>query len=133
VPTVVYGLREISAAYAKLERDTRAGMRKTLSDAAEPVQRSAEQLAQARISRIGNRWWKMRVGVTRTLVYVAPREKGIRGRKDDPRHRGSDTGPPSFPGRLMDDAMEPALERNEAKVEQLIGRFLDHVVDDFNH
>lgn len=127
MPTVVYGLREISAAYAKLERDTRAGMLKTLSDAAEPVQRTAEQLGQARISRIGKNWWKMRVGVTRTLVYVAPKQKGIRGRKDDPRHREK------FAGLLMDEAMEPALERNEAKVEQLIGRFLDHVVDDFNH
>lgn len=128
MPTVVYGLREIQGAYAKLERDTRLGMHGTLRDAAEPVQRGAEALSQARITRIGPRWWKMRVGVTRTLVYVAPRQRGIgKGKGADPRRRRK------FGDLLMERAMEPALEQNETQVEQLIDRFLDHVVADFNH
>jgi hypothetical protein len=126
VPVVVHGLREISAAYAKLERETRLGMRGTLRTAAEPVQHDAEALAQAKITRIGPRWWKMRVGVTRSLVYVAPRTRGVR-RGDDPRGR------PNLAKLLLERAMEPALEQNEGEVVRAVDRFLDHVVADFNH
>jgi hypothetical protein len=127
VPIYIQGLRETSAAYSKLERDTRAGLRAGLRDVAEPVRRTAEALSQARITRIGRKWWKMRVGVTRTLVYVAPRQRGITGRGPDPRRR------PRFADLLLERAMEPALEQNEAKVERAVDRLLDHVIDDFDH
>jgi len=126
MPTTIYGLREISAAYAKLERDTRAGMQQTLRDAATPVQRTAEQLGQARITRIGKNWWKMRVGITRSLVYVAPTQRAVRG-ADNPRKRKN------LAKLLMDEAMEPALERNEREVEAHVEKFLERVAADFNH
>lgn len=126
MPIYIRGLRETSAAYSKLERETNAGLRGGLRDIAEPVQRTAEALSQARIVRIGRKWWKMRVGVTRTVVYVAPGNRGVR-RHDDPRRREK------FAGLLMEKAMEPALKQNEAKVERAVDRLLDHVIDDFNH
>jgi hypothetical protein len=126
VPIYIRGLRDVSTAYSKLERDTRAGLRTGLRDIAEPVQHTAEALSQARIARIGRKWWKMRVGVTRTVVYVAPRQRGVNGR-GGPRRR------PNLADLLMDRAMEPALEQNEANVEQAVDRLLDHVIDDFNH
>ncbi len=39
------GLRQMHAAFSKAERDTRLGVRRTLRKVAEPVQRTAEQLA----------------------------------------------------------------------------------------
>lgn len=126
MPIYVHGLREISGAYAKLERDTRAGLRTGLRDVAEPVRRDAEQLAQARIVRIGAKWFKMRVGVTRRVVYVAPRQRGVKKTGERWRRR------PNLADLLMDKAMEPALEQNEAKVEQAVDKVLDRVIADFN-
>jgi hypothetical protein len=127
MPVVVTGLRELSAAYAKLARDTRLGWRKAERDIAEPVQRDAEALAQARITRIGRRWFKMRIGVTRSVVYVAPVQRGVKRKGDQWRRR------PNLADLLMDKAMEPALERNEAKVERAVEALLDKAIADFNH
>jgi hypothetical protein len=127
VPIYITGLREISGAYGKLERETRLGMRAKAREIAAPVQHTAEALAQAKITRIGRRWFKMRIGVTRTLIYVAPRQRGVKGRGPDPRRRGQ-----QFANLLMDKAMEPALEQNEAKIEHAVDELLDHVIADFN-
>ena len=127
MPIYVTGLRELSAAYSKLERDTRLGLRHGLHDAAEPVRRDAESLAQAQISRIGRNWWKMRTGISRNLVYVAPVQRGVKtkGRQQLAR--------PNLADLLIDRAMEPALHRNEAEVERGIQLVLDHAIDTFNH
>jgi hypothetical protein len=69
-------------------------------------------------------WSRMRVGVTRNLVYVAPRQKGTRGR--GPRRR------PKFADLLMGRAMEPALERNTPGIERHFDQLLDQVADGFN-
>jgi hypothetical protein len=66
----------------------------------------------------------MRVGVTRNLVYVAPRQKGTRGR--GPRRR------PNLADLLMSRAMEPALERHTGEIEQRFDELLGHVTDNFN-
>ena len=67
----------------------------------------------------------MRTGIMgRTVVYVAPVERGVKGRGRDRRRRGWDTGPPSFPSLLLDKAMAPALERNR----RAVVRRLDHML-----
>src|SRR5215471_13089965 len=129
MPIYVTGLRELSAAFSKLERETRLGLRAEERAIAEPVRRDAEALAPERLTRIG-RWAKMRTGITQSVVYVAPREHGRRGRGfRTERQRRSDQ---IFAGRLMDWAMEPALHRHEAEIERQIEQVLDHATDTFN-
>jgi hypothetical protein len=67
----------------------------------------------------------MRIGVTRTLVYVAPRQRGVRGQ--GPKRR------PNLADLMMSRAMEPALERHAGELEANVERMLDRVADQFNH
>lgn len=113
----VEGLRELNRAFARadqvLHRDLTGGLR----EAAEPVRADAESLALSSIPRIGLPWSRMRVGVTRRVVYVAPQRRGRkRGRRR-----------PNLAGLLMGRAMSPALERNRGEVESRVGRVLDTV------
>jgi hypothetical protein len=125
MPIVIRGLHELQASLAHADRSVRLGVRKGLRQAAEPVQRGAEELAQTNIRNIGPKWSRMRVGVTRNLVYVAPRQKGTRGR--GPRRR------PNLADLLMDRAMQPALDQHEAEVEARLEELLDRAADEFNH
>lgn len=110
----VQGLRELDRAFLRasktLDKELRAGLR----EAAEPVRRDAENRALERITRIGVPWSRMRVGVTRTLVYVAPRERG----------RNRQLRRPNLAGLLMDRAMQPALDANIGEVERRVGQVL---------
>lgn len=119
----VKGLRDLNRALAKADKQTRLGVRKELRDTAEPVRREAEHLADARIRNIGPRWGRMRVGVTRSSVYIAPRTRAV-GRGQRRR--------PNLAGLLMERAMEAALERNRSHVEWSLEQMLDRVADRFN-
>jgi hypothetical protein len=127
MPVVVQGLHELQASLAHADRDLRLGVRRGLRQVAEPVQRGAEELARANITRIGPRWSRMRVGITRDLVYVAPRQRGARGR-GNPRARGK-----QFADLLMDRAMEPALDQHAGEIEARLEELLDRISDEFNH
>lgn len=104
----VEGLRELSRAFALADKAERKMFRDTLKDIAEPVRATAEINAVLGISRIGVPWSRMRVGVTRTSVYVAPRQRGARGRGG--RHR------PNLADLLMDRAMSPALDAHQSEI-----------------
>jgi hypothetical protein len=123
----VRGLRELQAALAKADRDTRLGLRADLRNVAKPVQQDAQQLALSTIAGMPRspRWAGMRIGVTRSLVYVAPRQKGTRGRGPE--------GRPNLANLLMTKAMEPALERNRPGIERSMETVLDRMADRFNH
>jgi hypothetical protein len=125
----VEGLHELQAALAKADRQTRLGVRRGLRQVAEPVQRGSEQLAMSEIKRMPRspKWSKMRVGVTRNLVYVAPRQRGIKGAARSQFRR------PKLADLLMDRAMQPALDQHTSEVVARFEALLDHVTDDFNH
>jgi hypothetical protein len=127
MPIVVRGLNELQASLAHADRTVRLGVRKGLREAAEPVQRGAEQLAMSEIRNMSRspKWSRMRVGVTRNLVYVAPRQKGTRGR--GPRRR------PNLADLLMGRAMHPALDQHIGEVEARLEELLDRAADEFNH
>jgi hypothetical protein len=112
----VEGLRELHRAFRLAEGKLDRELRGELREAAEPVRRDAERLAVAGIPRLGLPWSRMRVGVTQTAVYVAPKQKG-RNRA----HRR-----PNLADLLLGRSMIPALERNEdqivREVDQLLGR-----------
>lgn len=123
MPIAVSGLRELNAAFAHSDKESRLGVRRVQRDLAEPVKLGAETLAVVRIRNIGMRWSRMRIGVTRTLIYVAPRQRGAR---NGPRHR------PNLAPLLMDRAMEPALEARRPQLEADTERMLDRIADEFN-
>lgn len=126
MPLAVRGLRELNTALARADRDVRLGIRKELRAVAEPVRSTAELLAPTAVRKIetGDRWSLMRIGITRTSVYVAPRERGVK--------RGNPAGRPNLAPMLAGGALEPALDRNAARVERELERMLDTVAARFN-
>jgi hypothetical protein len=126
---VVSGLRDVNAAFAHTNRDLRLGWRAGMRQIAEPVRRDAEQLAMSSIRHMpaSPRWSRMRIGVTRNMVYVAPRQRGYKGRGRHPSKR------PNLGNLLMNRAMQPALEQHEHDTMAAFEQLLDHVADRFNH
>jgi len=120
------GMRQLQAALKDADRDTRLGVKKKLSETAEPVRRDAEDLAATRIRNmsLSPRWAGMRTGVTRTSVYVAPRQRGIKGASPAKRT--------NLAPLLMGRAMEPALDRSSGNVERDLEQALDWMADRFN-
>lgn len=119
---VVRGMRELTRTFQNAPKDVNRAYRDELKTVAEPVRMESEQLATSSIRRMTPAWSKMKTGVTTRLVYVAPRKRGIGGRGDDPRRR------PNLGTLLMDRALQPALERNRARVEQDFDQMLDRLV-----
>lgn len=122
----VKGLAELNRALRRTDRDMRLGVRSELREVAEPVRSQAESLAGSEIRRIGPAWQKMRVGITTNLVYVAPKQRGVRGRGSGGRRR------PNLAPLLMDRAMQPALDRNAGQIERDLERTLDKIADTFS-
>ena len=68
----------------------------------------------------------MRTGVTQPMVYVAPRQRGVKTRGDDPAAR------PNFGNLLADPRNEPALAQHEHRIEADFDRMLDRLVPDWD-
>ena len=106
-PTVhVKGAAELEKAFRDLRRDVLAELRPALLAAAEPVRRTAEEMAAGQVSNMTEPWSRMRVGATaRHGVYVAPKS---RRRGGSPR--------PNFGGLLLSRALLPAVEEKQGEV-----------------
>jgi len=108
----VEGLAQLRTAFrvagSAMSKDLDAALR----SAGEPVRQSAQSNATAGIRRIGVPWSRMRVGITRHTVYVAPVERGVKTRGGDRRRR------PNLARLIQDRSLDPALEQNRAKVVQ---------------
>ena len=113
----VEGLRELQRAFAAADRTLVTELRTELREVAEPVRADAERLAVAGIPSIGLSWSRMRVGVTQTGVYVAPRRKGGKGSRRRP----------NLAGLLLGRSMMPALQQNVPQVEAGMERMLGKV------
>lgn len=114
----VEGLADLNRAFALADAKVARELRNELRTIAEPVRTDAEALAVSGISRVGVPWSRMRIGVTRHTVYVAPRQRGTRVFT---RRR------PNMAGLLRDRAMVPAVERNQERIVQGTERFLNEV------
>lgn len=112
----VQGLRELTRAFSAADKTLAKELRVSLRAAAEPVRADAERLAVETIQRIGVPWSRMRIGVTTTSVYLAPRQRGAKL----PNHRR-----PNLAALLLGRSMEPALAQNEpevvAKIDAMLG------------
>lgn len=123
----VSGFRELQTSTATASREVRRYASSQLREVAAPIQHSAEALTVGRIPRTQRSplWAQYRIGVLRSAVYVAPRQRGVRGRTN-PRRREK------FADLLMERAMEPALDQNVAHVETAIEKAIDRITDRFN-
>lgn len=121
----VEGLRSLERAFRAADKELAGDLRDALQEAAAPVRRDAQALAASEIENIndGDPWASMRTGVGRSIVYVAPVERGVKTRGRESRHR------PNLGNLLMDRALEPALEENRGEVEHRLGQMLDEVCD----
>lgn len=123
----VEGLRELTATFAHAPKDVNRAYRAELRTVAFPVQQTAQQLAVERISRIGVPWSRFRIGVTRTLVYVAPRQRGVNSRGNARLRR------PNLARRMAHEVTGPALAVNRHKVERDFDEMLDRLVRKWDH
>lgn len=114
------GMKELSQAFRLAEKGLSADLKMGLRSVAEPVRFDAERLASAEITHIGIPWSKMRTGVTQTMVYVAPNERGVKTRGRNSRKR------PNLATLLRDRALQPALAANRHKIEEEV----EHVLND---
>jgi hypothetical protein len=114
----VDGLRELQRACAASEREVRLGVRAKLREAAEPVKEEAERLGPQEISNLGPAWARMRVGVTTSVVYVAP---ASRRRGGSPRR--------NLGGLLMNRVLQPALDAKKDEVERKLEEALDAIAE----
>lgn len=117
----VRGLRELQRAFVLADAGLAKELRVALAEAAEPIRSDAERLARSRITRIGIPWSQMRVGVTRRLVYLAPKQRGKQSRTNRRLRR------PNLFDLLFGRSMGPALEANQAEVTNRVGHVLDTV------
>ena len=119
----IEGLAELTRAFRAADREVAKDLKDALEEAAQPVRRDAQSLALSSIRNMTRspQWSRMRVGTTRHTVYVAPVEKGTRGRGNKSLRRGD-----RFKGLMLGRALEPALEQNTARV---IDRVDDMLVD----
>ncbi len=122
----VKGLRELERAFKLADKAEAKMLRTTLKEAAEPVKRAAQGKAIARIRNIkgsGTKvdWSGMRVGSKRSMVYVAPKQKGRASRTNPSLRR------PQFKDLLLDRAMIPALDENREEVVRNVEHMLDTV------
>jgi hypothetical protein len=119
----VEGLRELQRAFSLASREMSRDLRQALEAAGTPISFAASQLALAQISGLKRSvlpWNRMRVGVSRGTVWVAPEQRGVKKNARAKYRRGWDipAGRPldSFPGQLLYKAMIPALEANVGRV-----------------
>jgi hypothetical protein len=117
----VDGLEALRRAFVAADKEVANDMRDALQEAAAPVRADAQMLAATTIRRIGPNWSRMRVGSTRTIVYVAPVERGAKGRGNQRYRRRN------FKDLLLRRALEPALERNVDKVVRRVDAMLADV------
>lgn len=118
----VDGLADLQRAFKVADRRLHLELRKSLREVARPVELGAEVRAISSFSRIGDRWWNMRTGISRHSVYVAPRERSRFTRQNPGRFAR-----PKFAARLYQQAMLPSLRMNEARVMREMERLLAKV------
>jgi hypothetical protein len=108
----VVGLADLRRACVVAGRQMSRDMNDALKSAGEPVRSDAQSLALANIPKIGLPWSRMRLGIQRHSVYVAPVERGVKSRTRPGKRR------PNLKTKLLDEAMAPALVRNSDRVAQ---------------
>lgn len=117
----IKGLKELNRAFTMADKETRSRLRESLKGVGEPVRVAAEGHALTEIRNIGA-WASMRVGIGRSIVYVAPKKRATRQPSRKRRNLGT---------LLMERAMIPALEQNQETAVRLADEMLDKLGRDW--
>lgn len=120
----IEGLAHLQRTFSRLDGKLQGTLRDVLKGAAEPVRSDAEQLALHSITRMTIPWSRMRVGVTRHAVYVAPAQRGVKARGNARRRR-----PNLKP--LLRNEMETALAQNRSRVRGSVKAMLGDLANDW--
>ena len=113
---IVEGLAEINRSLNLSGKLYAKAMHKGLLQGAEPVRQDAGRLSQTKFSGMRRAkkkpppWSIQRKGQTIHEVYIVPKERGNKGRTDDPSRR------PNFTAVMLGKAYNPAFERNRPRV-----------------
>lgn len=122
---IVTGLPQIQRDLAKSGPGVEAALRTGLREAAEPVAKLAEHLSLSQIRRMNRspKWAVTRIGVTRSAVYIVPKERGVktRGSGDLRRRR-------NLVALMMGRSFEPALDAGAPIVVGRVSRLIGEVV-----
>jgi len=121
----VKGYTQLARTFQHAPKDVNKAYRAELRTIGEPTRLTAEDLAVSTIRNIGPVWSKMRTGITTRVTYVAPKQRGARGRSTRRR--------PNLGTLLMERAMQPALDRNRGQVEHDFDVMLDRLVTRWDH
>lgn len=121
---VVNGLPQIQRALAASGPDVSKAMREGLRESAEPVAKIAENLSLREIRRMRRspQWAVTRTGVTRSAVYIVPKERGVRGRGRDSMRRRN------LVGLMMGRSFEPALAIGAPLVQLRVSELIGEVI-----
>ncbi len=117
-------LASVNRALQTVDPDVRRGLTAELGEIGLIVSRDAQTLALSTIRRNTLSWSRMRVGQTPRLIYVVPRNKGVRGK--GPRRR------PNFAPLMLNRAMRPALAKNKPQVDRRFASVVSAVCSRFN-
>lgn len=127
---IVHGFAQIQRDIERSGKDVGTALRMGLRQAAEPTAHLAQGLSLARIGEHHGhkmakspQWAEVRIGVTRSAVYIVPKKKGVKSHNPfDPRRR------PNLVELMMRKSFTPALNFGapfaEAAVIRLLERFL---------
>ena len=118
---VVRGYTEFLRALKDADKNTKREVRLALREAGDSVRVTAAQLAGDRFHNAGRTAAGYRVRVRQRGVAVEQSVRKTTGKR------------PDFGGLQMRYALEPALDRNEARIEEDFEAALDRVSDIFNH
>jgi len=119
----VDGYRELMRSFALISDGLRKDLRGQLAEATSPAKDRAQRLAGSQIRNMLSPtalvdWWKMRLGVTTTAVYLAPGQRRSGG---SPR--------PNLGPLLMNEAMFPAVEQTMPEIRMRLDGWLDELGD----
>lgn len=117
----VRGVETLNRAFTQASSRMLKDLPRVLAATATPIELTAEALGTS--IGAGREWSQMRKGAGRTLVYVAPQQRGTRvpSRKR-----------PKFALRLLRRAMVPALDANREQVGRSIDELVARIASQFN-
>lgn len=117
-------MRELLRALDAFPEDVAEEITDELHEAAQPVAVTARARALTNITNMPRspEWAAMRIGVAKraATVWVAPQLRG---------NRTPGRGRPNLATKLMDEAMQPALEENTDKVVKRLDDMVDRIAD----
>lgn len=143
----VRGLRELNRAFDLADKQLKRELVGELRAAAKPIADEADQLALSTIRNMpkSRKWARNRIGVTRELVYVVPKERGVsRGSRRRSKQRDANNKPlrvftrpamarPNLADLISERAYQPALNNHIRDVEETVDRLIGRVAENWGN